>query len=67
MAFQKSEYKEEFENKDPEEVTFEYDRPFRSAPQNYLLQDEITSGPTKVVLDYWTCSQNSDLYFDRIS
>jgi hypothetical protein len=50
MAFQKSEYKEEFENKDPEDVHYDLDRPFRSAPQNYLLQDEITSGPTKVCI-----------------
>lgn len=47
MAFQKSEYKNEFEAIEPE-VTYEFDRPLHSGPQDYFLKDELTSGPTKV-------------------
>ena len=47
MAFQTSEYKNEFDGKDPE-VTHEFDRPLHSGPKNYLISDELYSGPTKV-------------------
>jgi hypothetical protein len=48
MAFQTSEYKNNFDSKDAE-VTYEFDRPLHSGPKNYLISDELYSGPTKVV------------------
>ena len=50
MAFQGSEYKSEYDNKEPD-VTYEFDRPLHSGPQSYLLRDEHSAGPTKVKHD----------------
>ena len=47
MAFQTSEYKNEFDAKDAE-VGYEFDRPMHTDPKNYFISDDLYSGPTKV-------------------
>jgi hypothetical protein len=46
MAFQKSEYKEGFEDLDLSELKYAYDRPIH--PTNYLDHDEKHNQYTKV-------------------
>jgi hypothetical protein len=50
MAFQKSEYKQEYEDIESE-LAYEMDRPYRAENNSYLIQDEKYNENTKLIND----------------
>ena len=51
MAYQKTEYKDEFLT-DKADPSYEFERTLHTGPRNYLLRDEVDLGPTRVIILY---------------